>query len=51
MKLGTVILWGIKNMEWKGRPKFEQGKAAILDFKMADSKFSLFQTYLGEKAT
>ena len=37
-------------MERKGCPKFEGGKAAILDFKMADPKFSLFRYILTEKA-
>ena len=37
-------------MERKGCPKFEGGKAAILDFKMADPKFSLFRYILAETA-
>ena len=30
-------------MEWKGCQKFEPGKAAILDFKMADPKITFFR--------
>ena len=42
MKLCIVLYYDLKNMKWKGCPKFDQGKVAILDFKMADDEFSLF---------
>ena len=41
MKLCIVPYYDLKNMNWKGCPKFDQGKVAILDFKMADGEFSL----------
>ena len=50
MKFGTVIHWSVRKMKWKGCPNFGQGKAAKLDFKMADIRFSIFRYIAAKKA-
>ena len=37
-------------MKWKGCPNFGQGKAAKLDFKMADIRFSIFRYIAAKEA-